>query len=539
MGVLSEMQHKDILFLFAISQELIVRAEKEGFSVSDYISKISKKDNVELRELTKEALASVSEFKFVIILAHHDYGTDSLLLGNGTYLPLNVLVSLLPNNLKGDVVLDFAVCRTHDDKKKVNLTDEIKKINAHYYVQTAEEETDLKTRLKVYRLLPTVLKVRPETNYHQAYLFCLYELKSRQQSGKVRPSTTKLGGTESSEDVKTSVYSPRYTVRGESFSILVAMHFDADNGTLFVSQRRNNMRLAGPEAEREHNVAINNLHYGDELSIKISFEDANDNPTEFIWVKNNNPQSVKISDKIVPLEFRVFVDAVYPSSCFKAILEYIKDRHCLMKFDNHIYEVESVYPQYYTKPERPPINITGDKTWQSLKPDRINSKKSKGRTSRAGEKVTKAFKYDNVHDKESANKRLVRLYQALLNLSWIREDTQQQTFIDLFSGGDCSHRIVWMDDVNTLAYLFRRLVSVEKFVAVQSPYGLWQMVDGHFWEKEGNKPFGNERLRKTHSPQEKSRHIDYLVNILNPKISEQQLMDMLMGEIPEKEEEST
>ena len=169
-------------------------------------------------------------------------------------------------------------------------------------------------------------------------------------------------------------------------------------------------------------------------------------------------------------------------------------------------------------------------TGKNLNPER-------GRKSHAGEKVTKAFKY-NVHDMRLANKRLTMLYNALLALGWIREDTQQQTFIDLFSGGDCSHRIVWMDDVNTLADLFRRLVSVEKLVEVQSPYGLWQMVDGHFWEKEGNKPFGNERLRKTHSPQEKSRHIDYLVNILNPKVSEQQLMEKLMGEIPVDEGKS-
>jgi hypothetical protein len=151
--------------------------------------------------------------------------------------------------------------------------------------------------------------------------------------------------------------------------------------------------------------------------------------------------------------------------------------------------------------------------------------------------VTKAFKY-NVRDAHVANRRLTMLYKALLAFGWIREDTQLQTFVDLFSGGDCTHRIVWMDDVNTLADLFRRLVSVERLVAVQSPYGLWQMVDGHFWEKEGNKPFGNERLRKTHTPQEKSRHINYLVNILNPRVSEQQLMEMLMGEKPEEDEES-
>ena len=184
-------------------------------------------------------------------------------------------------------------------------------------------------------------------------------------------------------------------------------------------------------------------------------------------------------------------------------------------------------------------------TGKNLNPDTNASQKSgildfsihqrPGRKSHAGEKVTKAFRY-NVRDARVANRRLTMLYNALLAIQWIRDDTPQQTFIDLFGGGDCTQRIVWMDDVNTLADLFRRLVSVEKLVAVQSPYGLWQMVDGHFWEKEGNKPFGNERLRKTHSPQEKSRHIDYLVKILDPKVSEQQLKDMLSGDMPEEDE---
>ena len=164
-----------------------------------------------------------------------------------------------------------------------------------------------------------------------------------------------------------------------------------------------------------------------------------------------------------------------------------------------------------------------------------NMNPERGRKSHAGERVTKAFRY-NVRDTRLANTRLTMFYNALLAFGWIREDTPLQTFIDLFGGGECSQRIVWMDDVNTLAELFRRLVSV-KLVAVQSPYGLWQMVDGHFWEKEGNKPFGNERLRKTHTPQEKSRHIDCLVKIMDPRLSEEKLKRMMMGEIPEKDEE--
>lgn len=165
-----------------------------------------------------------------------------------------------------------------------------------------------------------------------------------------------------------------------------------------------------------------------------------------------------------------------------------------------------------------------------------NPKVKRGRPSRTGEKVTKAFIY-NVRDKELANQRLVMLYHALLAFKWIRCDTSMQTFIDLFSGKECSHRIVWTDDVNTLAELFRRLVSVEKFVAVQGSYGIWQMVDGHFWDKEGNKAFGNDRLRKTHTPQEKSRHIDCLVKLLNPRISKEELKTMLKSEIPTRNEE--
>ena len=137
-----EKQHR-ILFLYSLSPALRERAEKEGFSVSKFISSLSGLENVELRELTEEALSFAGcRFKAIVFLAHHDYSTDSLVLSDGSPLPLARIAASLPVSLDG-VMLDFAVCSSS------HIADEIKRANPKCHVQTANSETDLKLRMTV------------------------------------------------------------------------------------------------------------------------------------------------------------------------------------------------------------------------------------------------------------------------------------------------------------------------------------------------------------------------------------------------------
>jgi hypothetical protein len=136
-----------------------------------------------------------------------------------------------------------------------------------------------------------------------------------------------------------------------------------------------------------------------------------------------------------------------------------------------------------------------------------------GRHKRTGSPVVKAFDY------QCRNKaaRLMMLCKALKALGWIDGDTDCQWFIDLFSGGEFRQHIIWTGQANTLAELFRRLVNERGLLALPEKHSLWVTVNGHFWYKQKNQEFGTDRLRNTHIPYNQGQTIAYLVDMLDPE----------------------
>lgn len=137
--------------------------------------------------------------------------------------------------------------------------------------------------------------------------------------------------------------------------------------------------------------------------------------------------------------------------------------------------------------------------------------------------VVKAFIYDGI----DSSARLMMLCRGLMALGWIDQDTDIQLFIDLFSGGEIRRRIIWTGDMNILSELFRRLVNERKLIKLPANHSLWVMVNGHFWEKESKHEFGTDRLRNTHFPQKQDQTIAYMVNILDPKCSLEEICRMM------------
>ena len=139
----------------------------------------------------------------------------------------------------------------------------------------------------------------------------------------------------------------------------------------------------------------------------------------------------------------------------------------------------------------------------------------RGRPKKSGESIDKTFVY-KANNQKDTNLRLQMLYGALLQIGWIAKGTDQRDFIDIFSGKDSSVRVKWMDDVNTLSELFRQLVIRKKYVHLPTGVSIWVMVNAHFWDHQGNKEFGNERLRMTHTPKDKMGYIEWFVRLLDP-----------------------
>lgn len=530
------MKHnKSVLFLISLSQNKIREIEDKGVDYRMFLETIRNYSHVEVHEtINDELLSKAHLYEVVIIVGHQVDGCIEM--ADSSLFPMNKVAYALNPTFNG--YLHVAICGSSI------IRDNIKACCPNSRVRTSKKTTQLELQLLIYSLLLSRNDLNKETfdywyEFERNYIKEIQERKDPSDLAKL-PCATKLG-TES-DIIKSSVFAPHRVPRGELFDLIVVLHHNEDNGTLEVEIQNHDemMRL------RDHNVVLNNIHRGDILFLRISFLDATKSPTRLISVESDNPQNVTIGDNNEKVLFEIYVAKEYSCGYFRIVLEYIKDGKCLRKTDeNKVYIKKEDYQHEINKEKqhsdfRGPLNLEGNKNFAEL--IRVNepSNRRRGRTGRGGEKVSAAFKYEyKVKDKELANQRLVILYRYLLNSKLIHEDTQQQTFIDLFSGGECSQRIVWMDDVNTLADLFRRLVNIEKYVKVKSPYGLWQMVDGHFWDKEGNKAFGTNRLRKTHTPQKKSTQIEIetMVNILNPHLPIEQLIEMAKGELLSRDDE--
>lgn len=149
--------------------------------------------------------------------------------------------------------------------------------------------------------------------------------------------------------------------------------------------------------------------------------------------------------------------------------------------------------------------------------EEVKSSSKRGRPRKTGKAIQKSFVYRALTDADT-NQRLQFLYKGLKQLQWIAANTLQKNFLKIFSGEDTSFRVVWTGDINTLAELFRELVQRKKYVRLPEGESIWVMVNARFWEKEGNKEFGNERLAATRPPLENKDNIDFLVRIMNPQM---------------------
>ena len=169
-----------------------------------------------------------------------------------------------------------------------------------------------------------------------------------------------------------------------------------------------------------------------------------------------------------------------------------------------------------------------DADYEEIEESRQDVKESskRGRPKKAGKKILKSFIY-RAFDDEDTNLRLQSLYHGLLQLQWIAADTKQKSFMSIFSGEDTTCRVTWTGDINTLAELFKELVTRKGYVKLPEGESVWVMVNARFWEKEGNQEFGNDRLRSTSTPTGSKETIDWLVKLMDPDLPLESLKEAM------------
>lgn len=150
-----------------------------------------------------------------------------------------------------------------------------------------------------------------------------------------------------------------------------------------------------------------------------------------------------------------------------------------------------------------------------------------GRPKRAGTTINKAFIYDAG---DETNIRLQLFYRGLMALKWIKADTELKNFLSVFSGNESTYRIIWTGDINALSELFQELIKRRGIVGLPEGESIWVMVNARFWDHEGNKEFGNEKLGSTRAPIDSKEDIDLLVEILNPETDLDEVRERLQSQ---------
>lgn len=150
-----------------------------------------------------------------------------------------------------------------------------------------------------------------------------------------------------------------------------------------------------------------------------------------------------------------------------------------------------------------------------------------GRPKKSGKNIDKAFIYDAGAE---TNTRLQYLYKGLKAMKWIKEDTLLKDFLSVFGGKETSVRVNWTGDINTLAELFRELVTRKALVLLPQGESVWVMVNARFRNKEADVEFGHKKLGATRPPTDTKDAIALLVKIMNPQIPIEDIKRMMQSQ---------
>ena len=101
-------------------------------------------------------------------------------------------------------------------------------------------------------------------------------------------------------------------------------------------------------------------------------------------------------------------------------------------------------------------------------------KPGRGRRAKDPKNIVETFNYD--YHKSDRGTRLQLFYEAL-KLKYIKNDTDQKGFIDLFQNTTTTFKVVWIKEIVTLKYLINK---IQHFVKPPKGYTKWDITCAHF-----------------------------------------------------------
>lgn len=477
------MQHnKSVLFLVSLSQTKIQEIEEKGVDYELFLKTIRGYSHVEFHETINEELISMAYiYKVVVIVGHQIDGCIEM--PDSSLFPMNNIPQALPIQFNG--YLHVAVCGS------TMIFDSIKKRCPDSKVRTSNNTTQLELQLLIYSLLlsRTDLNKMSFDQWYKHYKESIREIQDQKNPKDLAklPWATKLG-TESSEDIKTSIFMPNKVTRGEFFKLQIKIHLDIDTGTLYLEDARGNDPNT---AQRRKNVVIKDINKGDKLTLIVGFLDVENRlPTKDIIIQTNEgiklnekncyTKNFTISNEDQIMQFHVKVTNDYFYNRFCTIIEFIKDsKRILEQFD---FETEVIQSVVKTKRQQERFRNAPTKMVRGVEKfplaNLIQKKKPR---------ETMTFKRKSC----VLDAHLTVLFHKLTDdkkgkIPWI--SGEEANFKALFSGKfDEECQLTWTGNYGkgTLVELFKQMIAT-KLITVPDGFTLSAILEGHFMDANGN-----------------------------------------------------
>lgn len=257
-------------FLFLISLPNTEEFSKEETFVYDTMTKLRGLGADVYSRIDATVLSQMTNYDYVIVIAHHDTVIDSLVLRDRN-LSMSEFISYIPEDFSG--VLDFSTCYSASVMSMIK-----QRTHNKCRVQTVVKQTTLSLRLIMYPHIVQLLLNDCCLQYNDAYsqVLGVVSMGFSQFDGNSSCSlpkdiqigtATKLGGEESFS----SIYAPSHVIKKQPFLVNIFFHKDEETGAVELMAQRLDPKTSLVDTQ----IIPINLKIKDRLVARISVNGGN------------------------------------------------------------------------------------------------------------------------------------------------------------------------------------------------------------------------------------------------------------------------
>lgn len=299
-------------FLFMISLPETEEFVREMPFVNDTISKLTNLGVDVYTKINSDVLSKMTHYDYVIVIAHHDEMTDSLVLQDQS-LAINDFVNLIPEDFCG--VIDFSSCYSAGAMAKIKA-----RTNYKCKVQAVVKQTTLALRLIMYPHIVNILMENEEIGYDIAYSQVLdaitlslsqvdnngtsFLTDRRPDEYAEKANATKLG------DNFSTIYAPSQIKRNQPFLVNLFFHKEEETGTVELMAQR----FAPNTSLVETQIIPIDLNIKDRLTARLSI--ISDNSDDVNVNNGIDTKSIIWFNRATKIQFPVTVSSKFSDNSF-------------------------------------------------------------------------------------------------------------------------------------------------------------------------------------------------------------------------------